>query len=83
MKRSLQIAVATSAVWMICLSSCAGLKIKTWFLDGKEESALIRRKSGVIVEKMTFFDADGYRCYSQADDTAWRDRMALCCAGGK
>ncbi len=79
--QKLRVVVVTSLIWILCLSSCAGLKIKTWFLDGKDAQALIRKdSSGNITEKLTYFEADGYRCYSQADDTAWRNRMALCCA---
>lgn len=79
----LRIVAATSLIWIACLSSCAELRIKTWFLDGREEQALIRRKNGEIIERLTFVEADGYRCYSEADDTAWRNRLVACCEGRK
>lgn len=80
-KEKLRIAGATSLIWTLCLSSCAALNIKTWFLDGMHEQALIRRDSnGNIKEKLTFLEGDGYRCYSAVDDEAWRNRLIQCCA---
>lgn len=79
---------ATSVIWIICLSSCGGMQVKTWFTDSthvseqcRNEEHLVRRKNGVVQEALTIVKADGYRCYSPADDQAWRNRMAVCCAG--
>lgn len=81
LNQKLRLVVATCLIWIICLSSCAGLKIKTWFLDGKDEQALIRKNDdGVVTEKLTYIEADGYRCYSPVDDEAWRTRLVECCA---
>jgi hypothetical protein len=81
-KQKLQIALGTSLIWIISLSSCAGIQIKTWFLDSKTENALIRKnEDGSIQEKLTYLEAYGYRCYSPIDDEAWRTRLAECCAG--
>lgn len=81
LKQKLRIVAATSLIWIISLSACAGLKIKTWFLDAKEQNALIRKAStGEITERLSYIEADGYRCYSPIDDEAWRTRLAQCCA---
>jgi hypothetical protein len=56
---------------MICLSSCGGLKVKWWFLDGTEEMALIRRDhEGSIVDRLEFKEADGHWCLSRSDAEA-------------
>lgn len=83
LKQKLQIVGATSLIWTICLSSCAALNIKTWYLDGIHEQALIRRNAdGTVNEKLSWLEADGFRCYSPLDDEAWRDRLIQCCAKG-
>ena len=70
---------------LIVLSSCASLQVKTWFFEPKNVSIecqsvepLVRRKDGVIVEALTVPKAEGYRCYSEADDTAWRTAYRVC-----
>jgi hypothetical protein len=79
-----KIVVVTSLIWILGLSSCAGLKIKTWFLSSKTDGALVRKDShGQIMESLNYIQADGYRCYSEQDDTAWRNRLVLCCNGVK
>jgi len=72
--KTLKTVAATSAVWIICLSAiagleaCGGLKVKWWFIDGKQEKALIRRDaSGAIAERLTFEQADGYLAMSPSD----------------
>lgn len=83
--------IITSLVWCLCLSSCAGLKVKTWFTDStqvkkecQDEKPFIRRDShGNIKEALSVLEADGYRAYSASDDEAWRNRLTLaeqCCA---
>lgn len=81
LNQRLQIVGVTSLIWIVCLSSCAALSIKTWFLDGKEYQSLVRKNSnGTLKEKLSFIEANGYRCYSPADDEAWRNRLIACCA---
>lgn len=71
----------TSLIWIVCLSSCANLKIHTWYNDGTIHKELIRTDhDGNLTEEMSYVAADGYLCYSPEDDKAWRDRLALCCA---
>lgn len=86
LKQRLRIAAATSLIWILCLSSCAGLRITTWFLNGKGEEAQqgLDRKShdGTLQAHKSWLEADGYHCYSPIDDEAWRTRMATlseCC----
>lgn len=83
LKQRLKIAAATSLIWIICLSSCAGLNITTWFLDGKEHLELIRKNAdGSILASKTFLEAHGFLCYSPSDDEAWRTQFATyaeCC----
>lgn len=80
-RNRLPIVLVMSAVLITCLSCCSGITIKTWFLDGIYENGLIRKKSdGTLLEKISFIEANGYRCYSPVDDEAWRNRMAACCA---
>lgn len=80
-KEKLKIVMATSLIWTVCLSSCASLTIKTWYLDGAGEHGLVRRASdGSIQEKLEFLEANGYFCYSPQDDEMWRQRLAICCA---
>ena len=66
---------------VICLASivpsaCASLKVTTWILEG-----------GVLnhgPEHKPVIDANGYHCYSEADDTAWRTTLRVlrdCCDG--
>lgn len=63
----------TSTVWASLilsfwtLSACADRPVKWWFLDGKDEKALIRRHDHDPMERMSFFDADGYLCLSPED----------------
>jgi hypothetical protein len=72
--------------WILCLSAvgaCGSLQIKTWLIDANDGS-LVRTKNGVVIEKQSYTDANGYRCYSPIDDEAWRARMATlsaCCPG--
>jgi hypothetical protein len=71
----------TSVFWLLGISSCASLNVRSWFLDGAKEGALVRRdQTGAIKERLTFYEADGYRCYSENDDSAWRARLIQCCA---
>lgn len=88
LKQKLKIVVATSVGWTICLSivsACAGMNIKTWFVDGRDAKALIRKNSsGQITDKLTVEQADGYLCYSPLDDEAWRNSLntyKACCDG--
>lgn len=59
---------------LITLSSCAALQITTWIV-----------KQGVFVhgvDTKSLVEAEGFRCYSKADDTAWREELKLqtaCC----
>lgn len=61
---------------LIILSSCAALSIKTWIV-----------KSGDLIhgtETKTVAEAEGFRCYSELDDTAWRTELKIqraCCSG--
>lgn len=92
LNQKLTIAGVTSLAWMVCLSSCGSLQIKTWFLDQtqvseacKDAKPLIRRGGdGAVQEALTILQADGYRCYSPADDEAWRNDLNIetqCCNG--
>ena len=66
---------------IVSLSCCAGLTVRTWFLDGKNYEALIRKNpDGSLKEKLSFVEADGYRCYSPVDDEAIRNRLIECCS---
>ena len=72
---------ATLALSIISLSACAGLVIKTWILSS-ERNQLERYKDGKLAETKSLADANGYRCYSRADDQAWRTAYAqaqACC----
>ena len=82
----LKVAAVTSLIWIVCLSSCASLTIKTWFLDGKDHVSLIRKNSdGSIKEAKSFPEAHGFLCYSPQDDEAWRTYLAaqVACCNGK
>jgi hypothetical protein len=91
LKQRLRIATATSLIWIACLSACgASLQVKTWFTDSKNvkeecrlEKPFVRRNGkGDIQEALSLLEAHAYRCYSPADDEAWRSRMAVlsqCC----
>lgn len=79
-KQRLQTVAVTSLIWTICLSSCGSLAVRTWFLDSEVEKALIRKgDDGSVKEKLSYLEAYGYRCYSAADDEAWRLRLFECC----
>lgn len=87
LKQKLKIVAATSLTWILFLSvvsACAGMHITTWFVDGRDNLALIRKDSdGHVVSKLTVQQADGYLCYSPVDDEAWRnslDTYKACCA---
>lgn len=81
LRKKLTTLTATLMILIGSLSACGALQIKTWFLDSKETGALIRKHANAPMEVLSYADADSYRCYSPIDDQAWRDRMALCCAG--
>lgn len=82
-REQLRIVMVTSLTWILFLS-CTGLTIKTWYVEGITENALIRRsEDGSIQERLTFLQAHGYRCYSPVDDEAWRARLIACCAKEK
>ncbi len=84
-------AVITSLFMVLLFTACGALQIKTWYTDKNNvslecqtEKPLIRRDSaGAIKEARSIVEADGFRCYSRADDEAWRNRMALCCSDNK
>lgn len=87
LNHKLRIVGATSLIWIISLSSCSALKIKTWFADATQvsppcqvEDLLVRKDSkGKVQEALTILQMDGYRCYSAADDEAWRNLLIACC----
>ena len=70
-KRTLAILAASITLSLTC---CAALKITTWIV-----------KDGLLVhgvDTRTFVKAQGYRCYSLEDDTAWREQLKFetaCC----
>ena len=88
MNPRLKVVGATSLIWILCLSACGSIQITTWFTDASQvdqrcqgESPLIRRDAnGTIEAALTILQADGYLCYSPADDKTWRDKLDLCCA---
>lgn len=61
----------------ICLSKCSAWSVeprplvKNWFLDSRDERALVRKKCDgdkcVIVEKLSYEEADSYFCRSSQD----------------
>lgn len=54
--------------------SCASLQVTTWVL---REGTLVHG-----VDRKTALEAEGYRCYSEPDDTAWRTQLDIetaCC----
>ncbi len=61
---------------LIVLSSCAALQITTWII-----------KQGGLVhghDQKAIAEAEGYRCYSELDDSAWRNELKAqraCCGG--
>lgn len=68
------------------MTACA-FQIKTWTAepanvkpDCQAEKPLVRKKGGQITEALSILEMAKYRCYSEIDDTAWRNRMAICCA---
>lgn len=78
--------VVTLTTLTICLSfsliACAGLTIKTWYLDAQLKKLVRRDSAGNIREIKELIDADGYRCYSRIDDEAWRKEyssLSACC----
>ncbi|MCM2278315.1 MAG: hypothetical protein NDJ89_09590 [Oligoflexia bacterium] len=76
---ALKIVVVTSLAWTMCLSSCAGVRVKWWFLDGKERGELIRRdRAGNITESLTFVQADGYFCLTPEDSRLLLDMVKSC-----
>lgn len=78
MRERFRIAAATSILWALTLTSCAAVKVKWWFLDGREELALIRRHSDSPTEKQSFKDSDGYICSSPADWEVVDQCMKIC-----
>ena len=85
MRQRLKIVAETSLIWIISLSilqACAGLSIKTWFLDGKLGMLIRRDSSGNVSDERKIADSDGYLCYSPSDDEAWRNDLitqSQCC----
>ncbi len=75
-KRRLTRATLTILIVLSGLASCASLKITTWIL-----------KQGELVhgqDRKAVLEAEDYRCYSRADDSAWREELKLqrnCCNG--
>ena len=67
----------TSLGWVCLLASCASTPtVKTWTIGPSDLTDL---DTGAV---LTFLQAQGYRCYSQADDTFWRNELAVaqeCC----
>lgn len=56
--------------------------ITTWFLDSSIPALVRKDKEGNIREQKSLQEADGYRCYSRADDEAWRSsyaQLSACC----
>lgn len=67
--------------WIIFPSSCASLNITTWLIDAIHEGSLVRKDSnGTIIGRLSYVEANGYRCYSESDDEAWRNRLVACCS---
>lgn len=60
----------------LSLSCCAALTVTTWVV-----------KQGELVhglDKKSVLEAEGYRCYSEIDDSAWRNELKIqrdCCGG--
>lgn len=67
---------------IICLSACGGMTITTWLIDAATAQLVRKDSSGTITDTKSLSAANGYRCYSESDDTAWRDEYATaqnCC----
>lgn len=60
----------------LLLLGCASEPISTWIVAGGQ----LEHNVGANKLAQTCAQAEGYRCYSEADDLMWRNRMALCCA---
>lgn len=61
---------------LITLSCCAGLTVTTWIV---KQGELVHGK-----DSKTVLEAEGYRCYSESDDAAWRTELKIqsdCCGG--
>ena len=76
---STRTAVITSCIWLGVIASCASSQtIKTWIVVPEG----FRHHTNEIDEMMSLLQAQGYRCYSAADDQVWRDELATykaCC----
>jgi hypothetical protein len=72
----------TNLLWLAVAGSCASLPtIHTYIIgsDGKQTD-LVESNTGAI---LTFLQAQGYRCYSESDDTLWRNQYLIqeeCCS---
>lgn len=68
--------LAVALIAACAFGSCASLQITTWIM-----------KKGELVhglDKKQALEAEGYRCYSEADDSAWRQELKIqkiCCDG--
>lgn len=75
---------------LIIFSACA-FTIKTWQVDVdnvpkecQNVEPLVRLKGDHVQEALTIAKANGYRCYSEQDDTEWRTELKVqtdCCNG--
>lgn len=75
LSQKLKIVAVTSLVWS-SLFACAGTPVKWWFLDGRDEMALIRRdKAGKVKERLSFMEADGKWCADHND----AEFLIACC----
>lgn len=73
LKKRLMLAIPVA---LITLSSCAALTVTTWLI---QQGGLVHG-----TDTKTLAEAQGFRCYSEADDTAWRTELKIqtdCCAG--
>ncbi len=73
MKKKLMLAIPAA---LIILSACASLSVTTWII----QNGMLAHGPDV----KTPAQAEGYRCYSREDDTAWRTELKIqrdCCLG--
>lgn len=71
LKRKMTLVILAAS---ISLSCCAALTVTTWTI-----------KQGNLVhglDKKTILEGEGFRCYSEIDDSAWRNTLKIeraCC----
>lgn len=71
--------------WLVGMASCASESITTWLVTPDKATppeclkyAAFNHKTSSVNQAMTLLQAQGYRCYSPQDDTAWHTRLAIC-----